>query len=115
MRCIIFICLVAELLASCAFSGTYLEPPASHGAPSAVNIDMDACLAEAGTPRELSSEERRLIEGKETSRLFMHGQPVVSPDGKPALQQSAFPSSNDPFADRYAVCLLRRGYSWRQK
>ena len=100
-------------LSACAYSGTFLEPPSAHAAARDINADIRACMSEAATPRELTASERQLIAGKETSRFFMEGHPVVSPEGKPALHQSAFPQSASAAADRYAVCLLKRGYTWQ--
>jgi len=102
-------------LSACAYSGTFLEPPSAHTAAKDINADMRACMLEASTPRDLTATERQLIAGKETSRFFMEGRPVVNPDGKPALHQSAFPQSAKAAADLYAVCLLKRGYIWQTK
>lgn len=102
-------------LSACAYSGTFLEPPPTRGATKDINADMRACMLEAAAARELTAPERQLIAGKETSRLFMEGHPVVNPDGKPALHQSAFPQSANAAADLYALCLLKRGYTWQTK
>jgi hypothetical protein len=107
--------LVSYVLTACSFSGTYLEPPPSKSESDAITADMDACLSEAREPRELTVQEQMLIAGKDTARLFMNGRLVVNPEGKPALHQSAFPQSSNHMADRYAVCLLKRGYTWAQK
>lgn len=115
MRNMVLIGVAIIGLTACSFSGTYLEPPASRASSPDINSDMRACLSEAKVQRELTSEERKLIEGKETARFFMHGRPVVSPEGKPALHQSALPQSSNDVADRYAVCFLKRGYSWEKK
>lgn len=111
----IMIILASCALTACAFSGTYLEPPSSRSASDTITSDMRACLSEARDPRELTAEEQTLIAGKETARLFMNGRPVISPEGKPALHQSVLPQSENQMADRYAVCLLKLGYTWDQK
>ena len=105
----------AFVLTACAYSGTFLEPPQSHASAQNINADMRACLSEAMVSRELTTSERELIAGKDTSRFFMEGHLVVNPDGRPALHQSAFPQTANPMADRYAVCLLKKGYAWQTK
>lgn len=115
MRNIVLMSIVTIGLSACAFNGTYLEPPTTRASSPDIVSDMRACLSDARVQRELTPEERNLIEGKETARLFMHGRPVVSPEGKPALHQSVLPQSSNDAADRYAVCLLKRGYSWAEK
>lgn len=110
----IFVTLITIGLAACSFSGTYLEPPESSGTTSDVNRDIRACMSEAYTMRDLTPAERDLILGKETARFFMNGRPVVTPEGKPALHQSLIPQSTNQAADRYAVCLINRGYKWEE-
>ena len=114
IRIVIVILLLCALTA-CTFSGIYLEPPQSNSTSDTIAVDMQACVYEAQAPRELTAEEQALIDGKETARLFMNGRPVITPDGKPALHQSAFPQPSNKLADRYAVCLLQKGYTWEQK
>ena len=99
--------------AGCAYRGTVLAPPATRLSQTQVGEDMRACLAESSKPRVINSAERELVAGKETARLFMNGRPVVNPDGNPALHQSLLPQSANEQADRYAVCLLSRGYKWQ--
>jgi hypothetical protein len=115
MRYPFILAVTAVGLSACAYSGTFLEPPTLRASAPGINSDMRACMSEAATPRELTASERELIAGKETARFFMQGRPVVSPEGKPALHQSALPQSSNEAADRYAVCLLKRGYTWQTK
>jgi len=116
MRNIIFIAF-AVFLTACAFSGTYLEPPAANTTPSNMNADMNECLFEANKPVALSQKDIQLIEGKETVRFFMNGRRVVTPGGKPALHQSLIPRlyKTNGLSNRYAVCLIRRGYNWAER
>ena len=115
MRKVTFIYAVCVALTSCTYRGTYLEPPVSN-TPD-INADISLCLSEAKVERNLTAEERQLIAEKETTRFFMHGRPTVSPEGKPALHQSILPRFNKhtAYADRYAVCLLKLGYTWSEK
>lgn len=107
--------IAAIILSGCGFSGTFLEPPASRSLAQDMNADMRACISRAAAPAALTASERELIAGRETARFFMAGRPVVSPEGKPALHQSALPQFSTDTADRYAVCLLKRGYTWQTK
>lgn len=115
MQQTVAIIIASCLLTACACHGTYLEPPPSISAADTITADMHACLSEAREPRELTAEEQTLIADKDTARFFMNGRPVINTEGKPALHQSAFPQSSNHLADRYAVCLLKRGYTWAQK
>jgi hypothetical protein len=107
---------VAFLLAACTWSGTYLAPPPdATGDSSAISQDMTSCESVARTGQSLSSQDLQLVDGKETARLFMSGRLVVNPDGNPAFHQSLVPQRESAYADRYAVCLLKRGYTWQEK
>ncbi len=103
---------IAFVLAGCAFSGIYLDPPTERSLSSNVEVDIRDCMIEASEERTLTSDELAILEGKETARLFMNGRPVITPDGKPALHQSLFPQPASASADRYALCLLQKGYRW---
>ena len=102
--------LTALSIAGCAYRGTVLAPPTPQ---TQIGQDVRACFSEAAAPRVLSAPERALIAGKDTARFFMNGRPVVNPDGVPALHQSVLPQTSNEQADRYAVCLLSRGYKWQ--
>ncbi len=106
--------IVALGLVSCTFSGVYLEAPSSRNSEWAMMDDIQACITEASIARQLSISEKSLIEGRETSRFFKYGRPVITPSGNPALYQSLFPQPTIPAADLYAVCLLNRGYHWAE-
>ena len=110
----IFVIVITLGLTACSFSGTYLEPPESSSTTLDIDSDIQACMSEAYSQRDLTPAERDLIAGRETARLFMNGRPVVTPEGKPALHQSMIPQSTNQAADRYAVCLINRGYKWEQ-
>jgi hypothetical protein len=101
-------------LTACTFSGTYLEPPESRATTSDINGDIQDCISVARISRDLTPAERDLISGKETVRFFMNGRPVVTQEGRPALHQSLLPQLSYESADRYAVCLINRGYKWEQ-
>ena len=115
MQKAVAIVLASYVLTACSFSGTYLEPPPSKSASDAIMADMKACVSEARDPRELTAEEQTLIAGKDTARFFMNCRLVVTSEGKPAMHQSVLPQTSNDMADRYAVCLLKRGYTWAQK
>ena len=67
MRTLFLISVTTIGLTACSFSGSYLEPPASRASPGEINSDMRACLSEAKLQRDLTSEDRKLIAGKETA------------------------------------------------
>ena len=103
-------------LTGCTTKGFVLEPPTGRGDQAVIASDMRKCGQEARTPREITSAERSALAGKPTARLFMNGRPVVTPEGKPALHLGAFSGDEStPFADRYALCLLGQGYTWRER
>jgi len=114
MRITVFLAFI--LVSGCVTKGLMLEPPGDRTDNRLVKEDMNTCIQTARTPREPTTAERKLLEGNPTSRFFMNGRPVVTPDGKPALHQSAVrPNSSDPYTDLYALCLLSKGYTWRER
>ena len=110
----IFVIVITIGLTACAFSGTYLEPPESRATTFDIDGDIRDCMSEAMVNRNLTPAERDLILDKETARFFMSGRPTITPEGRPALHQSLLPQSPNERADRYAVCLINRGYKWEQ-
>ena|GEM_PF-3313746 len=115
MRYMFILSFVAAGLSGCGFSGTFLEPPTSSASAHGMNADINAFLSEAAAPGVLTASERALVAGRETARFFMAGRAVVTPEGKPALHSSVLPQLSNEAADRYAVCLLKRGYTWQTK
>jgi hypothetical protein len=110
------ILILVGILSACASKGFMLDPPSGRSDQSAIGADMNKCLQAARTPREITAAERAALADKPTDRFFMNGRPVVNTEGKPALHMGAFSSnSSSPFADRYALCLLSQGYTWRER
>jgi hypothetical protein len=99
-------------LTACGYTGRYLVPPESRATTSDIDSDIMGCMSEAAEYRSLTPAERELIAGKKPERLMLRGQPFKTPEGYPGEHQLANSGMPMDLADRYAVCLLNRGYEW---
>lgn len=115
MRRVFVPAVAAAVLAACGASSTYLEPPASRANSDAIVADMHNCHALAYDPRPLTDAERARIAGYETARLLYRGVPVIGRNGRPTVRESMVPQPADLIADRYAICLLERDYTWQTR
>jgi hypothetical protein len=104
------------ILGGCSIKPLFelIEPTGS--ARETLNSYKTSCLEEARiVSNPLNDEDRTALGGRATCRLFMNGHPSVTQGGNPAMHGGFIPCTSNEFTDRYALCYLKRGYTWREQ
>lgn len=117
MQRILHVVLVFFILSGCQSNPRFELAEPTGAARETLNSYQNSCLEEARiTLRSgisIDDDEKSALEGKSTCQLFMDGHPAVTQGNNP-IMIGGFKCTSSKFTDLYALCYLKRGYSWRE-
>ena len=109
--------LVFFILGGCTTYPIFELAEPTGDARESLNSYKNSCLEEARTAirsgSRIGDDEKLALEGKPTCQLFMDGHPSVTQGGNP-IMRGGFQCASTEFTDQYAMCYLKRGYSWHE-